>query len=321
MSLLSFVIPTYNEEESVSQLHDEICEVLKKNHLNGEIIFVNDGSTDKTLEKLESLHQKNSLVKIISLRCNSGKSNALAAGFNEAKGDIVFTLDADLQDNPIEIPNFLEKINEGYDLVSGWKVKRNDPFSRLILTRIYRIVVRLLTGVKIHDFNCGFKAYRKSVVKNIRVYGDLHRLLPVIAYSKGFKVTEIPVNHRPRQFGKSKYGMERIIRGPFDLLTTLFMQKYENRPLHFFGKIGAVFFIIGFIICTVLTIEWFLIPSVVLSERPLLILGVLFIIVGIQMVSTGLIGEMLTYMSHKDNQEFIIDRVYSSEDKKLAENK
>lgn len=313
MSFLSFVIPTYNEEESVVQLHKEISEVLKNINLNAELIFVDDGSTDKTIERLKNLQEIDQSVKIVKLRRNFGKSAALAAGFNLTKGDIVLTLDGDLQDDPKEIPKFIEKINEGNDLVSGWKVRRKDPLSRLILTRIYRMVVRFFTGVKIHDFNCGFKAYRASVVKHIKLYGDMHRLIPVIAYNQGFRVAEIPVDHRPRKFGKSKYGVERIIRGPFDLLTTLFMQRYSKRPLHFFGKIGGLFIFIGLVICITLTVEWYM-RLTKISERPILILGVLFIIVGIQLVSTGLIGEMLTHMSHDSNQEHLIEQVYSAED-------
>lgn len=315
MPLISFVIPAYNEENSVSKLHEEIDEVLRANDLQAEIIFVDDGSTDKTLEKLIEIQKRDPKIKIAKLRSNFGKSAALSAGFNKAKGDVVFTLDSDLQDCPEEIPNFLKKIDEGYDLVSGWKVKRKDPINRLILTRIYRMVVRFFSGVKIHDFNCGFKAYRNAVVKNIKVYGDLHRLLPVMAHSQGYKVTEIPVKHRARKFGKSKYGVERIIRGPFDLMTTLFIQRYSKRPLHFFGKIGAFFVLAGTAICIVLTVEWFY--GAVLKDRPLLILGVLLIIVGIQSVSTGLIAEMLTHVSHQNDQEYHIDQFYSREDSSL----
>lgn len=314
---LSFVIPTYNEEDSVVELHGEIRRVLADNKLDAEIIFVDDGSEDRTLQRLVRLHIEDPAVKVIKLRRNFGKSAAYCAGFAKARGDVVFTLDADLQDDPKEIPRFLAEIERGSDLVSGWKTRRQDPASRLVLTRIYRMVVRSLSGVNIHDFNCGFKAYRQTVIKNLKVYGEMHRLLPVLAHNHGFKIAEIPVDHRARTHGKSKYGVERIVRGPFDLLTTLFLARYGKRPLHFFGKIGALLTAGGLVICTSLTIQWFM-GTTVISERPILILGVLLIAIGIQFVSTGLIGEMLTQQHHDSDQEYFIDRIYGEESQELA---
>jgi glycosyltransferase involved in cell wall biosynthesis len=232
-------------------------------------------------------------VKFISFRRNYGKSAALAVGFEHASGDVIITMDADLQDDPREIPNLLKKLDEGFDLVSGWKKKRYDPITKTIPSRIFNFVVSTLTGIKIHDFNCGLKAYRKEVTQDIKVYGELHRYLPVLAHWAGYKIGEIVVQHHPRKYGKTKFGVSRFIKGFLDLLTVMFTTRYFKRPLHLFGSIGIFIFVIGFGITFYLSLLK-LIEDITLSNRPLFILGVMLTIVGIQFISIGLLGEMIT---------------------------
>lgn len=290
---LSFVIPAKNEEGSVEALYDEIHRVvvgLKKTY---EIIFVDDGSTDNTFARLQTLHKKDPRVKVIKFRGNLGKSAALQVGFDKTEGEIVFTLDADLQDNPKEIPHFLEKINEGYDLVSGWKKTRHDPSVKVIPSRILNnFLTPLLTGVRLHDINCGFKAYRREVVKSLNLYGELYRFIPVFAAKQAFRVTEIPVDHRARKHGKSKFGWERNIKGFLDLITIVFLTGYNRRPGHFFGTLGLSSFFAGFLIG--LYITYLRITTGGIQYRqPLLFLGMLLMIIGFQLISTGLLAEMM----------------------------
>lgn len=290
---LSFVIPAKNEEGSVQILYQEIAAVVRSLKKTYEIIFIDDGSTDTTFQKLTTLHKKDSNVKIIKFRGNLGKSAALQVGFDKVSGDVVFTMDADLQDNPKEIPHFLEKINEGYDLVSGWKKTRHDPSVKVIPSRILNnFLTPLLTGVKLHDINCGFKAYRREVVKTLNLYGELYRFIPVFAAKQAFRVTEIPVDHRARKHGKSKFGWERNIKGFLDLLTIFFLTGYNRRPGHFFGTFGLASFFVGFIIGLYITYLR-LTTGGVQGRQPLLILGILLIIVGVQLISTGLLAEMM----------------------------
>jgi len=299
--MISFVIPVYNEEESIDELYNRIILITKKENYISEFIFIDDGSSDNSANTIKNLHLINKDVHLIAFRKNFGKAAALQAGFRNCSGDIIITMDADLQDDPQEIPNFVSKIYEGYDLVSGWKYNRLDPMEKRLPSKLFNKVTSLLSGVKLHDFNCGFKAYRKEVVKNIDVYGEMHRYIPVLAYRKGFKITEIKVNHNKREFGKSKYGFERYLRGLFDSVTVSFLSKYYDRPMYFFGRIGLGSFLIGFLICLLLTVEWFL--GYTIGSRPLLILGVLLIILGIQFISIGLIGDMLvdaTYSKRYD---------------------
>jgi len=291
--LISIVIPLYNEVESLPELYDQIKEVVKTNRYNYEIIFVDDGSTDGSLDVLKKIRQNDKNVKIISFRRNYGKSAALAIGFEYAKGDVVITMDADLQDDPHEIPNLLKKLNEGFDLVSGWKKKRYDPLTKTIPSRIFNFVVSTLTGIKIHDFNCGLKAYKKSVTQDIKVYGELHRYLPVLAHWAGYKIGEIVVQHHPRKYGKTKFGVSRFLKGFLDLLTVMFTTRYFKRPLHLFGTVGLVIFLLGFGITFYLSLLK-LIENISLSNRPLFILGVMLTIVGVQFISIGLLGEMIT---------------------------
>lgn len=296
---LSFVIPCYNEEESLAKFYQRLTEEINKlDKKEYEIIFVNDGSTDKSLDLLKGFQKKDKAVKIINFRRNYGKATALNQGFKLASGEIVFSLDADLQDEPAEISKFLEKIQD-YDMVSGWKKIRYDPLSKTLPTKLFNWTISLLSGIKLHDFNCGFKCYRKEVVKNIHLYGEMHRFIPVLAGSKGFKIGEVIVKHNPREFGVSKYGLNRFTRGLFDAVTVTFITKYLARPFHFFGPIGGVFIILGLIFGSYLSFLRFSGQSI--GDRPLLILTVLLIVTGVQIFSTGLIAEILTY--NKFNSE------------------
>ena len=253
---------------------------------------MDDGSTDGSFAVLKELHGKDARVKVIRFRRNFGKSAALSVGFHEAQGQFIITMDADLQDDPAEIPSLLEMLDQGYDLVSGWKQRRHDPISKTIPSRLANTVTAKMTGIPIHDMNCGLKAYRKEVVKEVSVYGELHRYIPALAHWAGFKVGEKVVLHHPRKFGHTKFGIGRFSRGFLDLLTVLFTTRYIRRPLHLFGVWGIVCFLIGVLIDGYLSVEWFL-GLTSLSNRPLFLLGVLFIIIGIQFVSFGLLGEMI----------------------------
>lgn len=297
--LLSIIIPVYNEEDSLDKLYEEIIRVLTRNNYKYEMWFVNDGSSDGSVDKIKEFIEKDSSVHLISFRRNFGKAAALQAGFTHCNGDIVITMDADLQDEPEEIPNFIAKINEGYDLVSGWKYNRHDPLEKRLPSKLFNATTAHMSGVKLHDFNCGFKAYRKEVVKSICVYGEFHRYIPVLAARKGFRITEIVVKHNKREFGKSKYGIERYLRGFFDSITTTFLLKYYEKPMYFFGKWGLISMLIGVIICIYLTVLWFM--GHLIGQRPLLILGVLLIIAGIQLFSTGMIGNLIVDSSYKSH--------------------
>jgi glycosyltransferase involved in cell wall biosynthesis len=244
-------------------------------------------------------------VKGIRFRRNFGKSSALSAGFKKAVGDIVITMDADLQDDPTEIPRFIEMINKGYDVISGWKKVRYDPLSKTLPSRFFNRITAWATGVDIHDFNCGFKAYRKEVVKSIEIYGELHRYIPALAYGKGFTVGEIVVTHHPRKYGRSKYGWERLFKGLLDLFTVVFLTRFFKRPMHIFGGTGAVMFVLGFIINLYLVIHKFLTDTPI-GNRPLLTLGVLCMILGIQSLSLGLLGEMINNISSDRKEEYFI---------------
>ena len=290
---VSFVIPLYNERESLPELKDKIVQVMERAGRSFEIIFVDDGSTDGSGEIIEKMHREDPRVRMVQFRKNFGKSAALDAGFRVASGKYVVTMDADLQDDPEEVPALLAKLEEGYDLVSGWKKQRKDPLTRRLASKVYNFFTYLFSGVRLHDFNCGLKAYRNEVVKSIRVYGELHRYIPVIAHRLGFRVTELPVRHHPRKYGRSKFGAARFFRGAFDLMTVTFLTRYSKRPLHLFGFIGILSFLAGTAVSAVLAYQRIFMQKY-LSNRPLLFLGVLLIIVGIQFFSIGLLGEMIT---------------------------
>lgn len=306
---LSFIIPVRDEEKNILKLVEEISAAVKKIRQNFEIIFVDDGSTDQTYKVIKSISRKNHNVRAVRLRGNCGKSAALSVGFSKARANIIFTLDGDLQDNPKEIPLFLQKISEGYDLVSGWKKKRYDPLTKTIPSKIGNFLTRSLTGVKIHDLNCGFKAYRKEVIKNLNLHGELYKFIPIIAYKQNFKVTEVIVGHRPRIFGKSKFGWERNLKGILDLITVVFLTGYLRRPGHFFGTIGFAFFLPGFLIGLYITYLRLTLGTID-YRYPLLFLGALLMIVGIQFISTGLLAEMIENSRQSQNFEnYIIDEI------------
>lgn len=297
---ISIIIPLINEEESLSELYDKITTVLKDFKKSYEIIFIDDGSTDRSYQVLESLYQKDGRIRVYQFRKNYGKSAGLACGFLMARGQYLITMDADLQDDPEEIPNLIEKLNEGYDLVSGWKKKRHDPFIKRNTSKIFNKVTGLISGIKIHDFNCGLKAYRNEAVKDIQVYGQLHRFIPVLAHWQGYRVGELAVKHHPRKYGKTKFGLFRFTAGLLDLFTVIFLNKFKKRPLHLFGSIGLISLIVGMIINIYLALKKIFAKGI-LSNRPLLFLGILLVIVGIQFVSMGLLGEMITETQKKKN--------------------
>jgi len=300
---LSIVVPLFNEEESLTLLANEIRKALKSVEITYEVIFVDDGSTDGSLKVIKELCRQDKRFRYISFRKNYGKSAALQIGFLNVTGDVVITMDADLQDDPNEVPNLLKKLDEGFDLVSGWKKKRYDPFIKKQSSKFFNFVTRVMSGIKIHDFNCGLKAYRREVIDNIKVYGELHRYMPVLADWEGFTVAEIPVTHHARRYGKTKFGISRFFKGFIDLITVIFSTRYIKRPMHFFGFFGALSFIVGLIVNAILTYDW--ITGHALSNRPMLFLGMLLIIVGVQLFSVGLLGEMLVRGS-VDEKEYII---------------
>ena len=289
---ISIVIPAYNEKESFPELLRQIKDAVQPMKTAYEIIIVDDGSNDGTMETLRNLKTQYPELKVISFRKNYGKSAALCEGFKTVQGKYVITMDADLQDNPAEIPNLIAKLEEGYDLVSGWKRKRHDPISKTLPSRLFNFVTSRLTGIRIHDFNCGLKAYRQEVVKDLNVYGELHRFLPVLAHWNGFRVSEIEVVHRPRKYGRTKFGISRFFNGFFDLMTVLFLTRFRTSPLHVFGMMGLVSLLGGLAIEIYLTVGWFLGERI--RNRPLFYLGILAIMVGVQFFVFGLLGEMIS---------------------------
>ena len=301
---ISVIVPAYNEEGSLKELYRQIMltvhEMQENNTIDQcELLFINDGSTDTTEKVMLDLHEIDINVRIISLRRNFGKATALNAGLRHVKGDIIFTIDADLQDDPKEFPRFIEKLNEGYDLVVGWKANRLDSAEKRLPSKLYNKVTSYFSGVNLHDHDCGFKALRREVADSLDLYGEMHRYIPVLAHRQGFRIAEIPVEHHKREFGHSKYGMERYLRGLFDFLTTIFLIRYSDRPMYFFGKIGLLCLNVGFAICSYLTVIWFMGNSI--GGRPLLVLGVLLILLGIQFISTGFIGNLLVDITHRDH--------------------
>jgi len=301
---VSVIVPVLDEEGSVLDLARQVGETLDGCGRRYEIVFVDDGSGDSTAERIREAHASDPRVKLVRLRRNFGKAAALCAGFEASSGPIVVTMDGDLQDEPSEIPRFLEKLEEGFDLVSGWKKTRRDPANKRWPSKLFNWATRRLAQVDLHDFNCGFKAYRREVLDQIAVYGELHRYIPVLASRRGFRVGELAVVHNPRQHGVSKYGWDRYYKGLLDLITVLFITKYTRRPLHLFGAIGLVCFGVGFVINAYLAILWALGES--LSNRPLLLLGILLMLVGIQVLTTGLIGEMITFKNFRRTDTYSV---------------
>jgi len=301
MIQISIVIPVYNEEESLPELTQWISRVMFEHSYSYEIIFINDGSTDRSWDVITELGKQNGNVKAIGFTRNYGKSAALDVGFNKAAGEVVITMDADLQDSPDEIPGLYDMIiNEGYDIVSGWKKERYDPISKTIPSKFFNGVTSSISGISLHDFNCGLKAYKNKVVKNINVYGEMHRYIPLIAKWNGFnKIGEKVVEHRPRKYGTTKFGMERFINGFLDLMSVSFVNRYKRNPMHFFGVFGILSFITGFVITMYLIFEkiYGLRQGIFVREitdQPLFFLALVALIIGVQLFLTGFLAEMMT---------------------------
>jgi glycosyltransferase involved in cell wall biosynthesis len=291
LAFVSVVIPVYNERESVRPLSEELLQVLRGLGRRIEVLFIDDGSTDGTSEVLAELAAEEPEIAVVRLRRNFGKAAALMAGFREAQGDAIVTIDGDLQDDPSEIPRLLEELEGGADLVSGWKRDRRDPWSRRAASAVFNGVTTRMSGLTLHDLNCGFKAYRAEVVRSLALTGDQYRYIPVLASAEGFTVSELAVNHRPRKYGRSKYGLERYLRGFLDLLTILFIGRFRQRPMHLFGGIGMVFIVVGVLISAYLSV--LRLTGEAIGARPLLLLGVLLIVVGVQLFTIGLVSEMI----------------------------
>ena len=312
---ISVVIPVYNEEDNVRPLYDKLKKVLESLETEYEIIFVNDGSTDKTQERLEEICKNDKRVKVIEFLRNFGQTPAMVAGIDHADGDVIITMDGDLQNDPEDIPNLLEKLSEGYDVVSGWRKERKDSITRVIPSKIANWLIGKITGVKIHDYGCTLKAYRSSVIKGVRLYGELHRFIPALATSVTSKsrIVEIPVNHRPRRFGKSKYGISRTVKVLSDLLFIWFFGKFMQKPIHFFGLMGMLLLLFGLVPFSYLVALKLTGHSI--GGRPLLIISVLFILSGLQMLTVGIISEILMriYYESQSKPPYVIRRVLNIE--------
>lgn len=305
MKKISVIIPLYNEEESLSQLYEELTQELAGLCDDHELIFVDDGSGDGSFETLRELQTRDSRIRIVRFRRNFGKSAALSAGFEASRGDIIVTIDADLQDRPHEMGKLLAKLEDGCDLVSGWRSLRRDPLRKRFASKVFNRVTALMTGVNIHDINCGFKAYRRRVIEEVRVYGEMHRYIPVLASYRGFTVSEVPVEHAARRFGRSKFGAGRLLGGFFDLLTVIMLTRYNSKPLHIFGIVGGIFAFSGLGVLSYLSIGWLF--DRYIGDRPLLSLGILLLIVGAQFIFFGLMAEMIAYSTRRQNDYSIRD--------------
>lgn len=304
----SFIIPVCNEQDTLAKLYGKIeLTLVGIGAQQYEILFIDDGSTDNSWQTIASLRNENpDTVRGIRLRRNFGKATALSVGFDRAKGAIIFTIDADLQDDPCEIPRFLEKLSEGYDLVSGWKEHRHDPLSKTIPSKVFNIVTRLISGMKLHDFNCGFKAYRRPVVERLNLYGELHRFIPIMVNAEGYRVTEISVNHYARKHGLSKYGWSRLYKGFLDLLTVLSFTRFAQRPAHFFGGVGIILGMLGSLIMTYFGI--LKIFEHTIGWRPLFFIGILALLLSTQLVSLGIIGELIVRNNKQPESDNFVDK-------------
>ncbi|MCF7797001.1 MAG: glycosyltransferase family 2 protein [Lentisphaeria bacterium] len=307
MYSISVVIPVLDEKESLPELVTQVKAALEALTETYEIIFIDDGSTDGSSELMTERAQNDEHIHLVQFFRNYGKAAALAEGFRQATGDVVITMDADLQDDPAEFKGLIKKLDEGYDLVSGWKKVRHDPLSKRIPSKIANLVTRLITGVNVHDMNCGLKAYRKAVIKSLEIYGGRHRYIPALAGQQKFRITEMVVNHRPRQFGKTKYGGSRFFHGFFDLLTILFLSKYTQQPLHLFGMIGFLSLVLGLAIDIYVIILKYFFGASFQKHMAALLSGVLLIVVGVQFISLGLLGELIAKSSHE--KENMVRRV------------
>jgi len=313
---LSIVIPLLNEEENIPELYREISEVLTGINRDHEIVFVDDGSTDTSLQLLKELQQKDSSVVVVSFRKNFGQTAAMAAGFDYARGDVIITMDADLQNDPRDIPLLLEKVDEGFDVVTGWRYDRKDPFiNRRLPSMIANKIISKTTGVNLHDYGCTLKAFRKEVIKTIKLYGEMHRFIPAIASGMGISIAEVKVNHRARMFGTSKYGISRTFRVILDLLTVKFLLSYATRPIHVFGIFGLASSGLGGLIAFVMIIQrqFWRIP---MGDRPLLLLAILLLFMGVQFITIGLLAELQarTYHESQDKPIYYVQQVLRAED-------
>jgi glycosyltransferase involved in cell wall biosynthesis len=309
--MLSIVIPVLNEAPSLTELYGEIARVAERERLDVEVLFVDDGSRDGSWETICDLARRDQRVRGVRFRRNFGKAAALSAGFRAARGDVVMTLDADLQDDPNEIPRFLEQIKSGLDVVSGWKQVRVDPWHKVWPSRLFNALVGWLTGVRLHDHNCGMKCYRAEVFREVRLYGEMHRFIPVMAAARGFRVGEIAINHRPRKYGHSKYGARRFVKGLLDLMTIKFLTDFSHRPQHFLGSIGLFFAMLGAIGLTWLTITWLVrlwAPAAFppLHERALPIYALASLLLGVQLLSIGFLAELLTAFRGRDEDNYSV---------------
>ncbi|MEY4565379.1 MAG: Undecaprenyl-phosphate 4-deoxy-4-formamido-L-arabinose transferase [Planctomycetota bacterium] len=315
---LSIVIPVFNEAESLNLLHEKIVDVAQTGNLSYQLLLIDDGSTDSSWERITELNAHDPNTTGIRLRRNFGKAAALAAGFDSATGEVLITMDADLQDDPQEIPNLLKKMSEGYDVVSGWKKVRNDPWHKTFPSKIFNFLVGWATGVPLHDHNCGLKAYRREIFDEVKLYGEMHRFVPVLAASRGWKVGEIPVQHHPRQFGHSKYGAKRFIKGLLDLITVYFLTGFRQRPQHLLGSFGLICLLGGSVGLFILLTFWLIsrmseaIPDIHLHERAIFYLSICSLLLGFQMVAVGILAELITAISRPDQSPYSISQTTSS---------
>lgn len=303
---ISAVVPLWNEEESLPAMHEQLSRALAATGRPHEILFVNDGSTDRSMEILRELFAKDRNVRVLSFRGHYGKSAGLMAGFSHARYPLVVTLDADLQDEPSEIPRLVEVLESGgLDMVTGWKKERHDPFIKVITSRLFNWVTSLFTGIRLHDYNSGFKVYRKDALEELDLYGELHRFIPALLGLRHMRVAEVAVKHNPRKFGVTKFGPERFINGFLDLMTVMFLSNYIKTPLHLFGRIGIMFFLAGLLInCYITTLK--ILTGTIQQHYPLLFLGVLLSIVGVQFVSTGLLGELVSKSNRRETDRYVV---------------
>ena len=298
--MISAVIPAYNEEESIEAFYKVLVPNLIKADKDYEIVFVDDGSTDSTLKILKNLELKNKNVKVFSFRKNKGKAEALTAGFQAANGDLIVTLDADLQDRPEEIINLINKQKEGFDLVAGWRKNRKDALKTKLSSKLFNFMMGAFWGVRLHDYNCGLKLYTREAAKSLNLYGGMHRFIPLLVSEKGFEVTELAVVHEKRKFGKSKYGFSKIFRDVPDMFTILFLSRYAKRPLHFFGMIGGILSTIGFFVLLYLTVLHF--EGKTIGDRPLLVFGILLVLAGFQVLFTGFLADLILHITEKHSE-------------------
>ncbi len=304
---LSVVVPLYNEAPALAELYRQIREVLEQLGRSWEVVFVDDGSTDASYSVLFALHKQDPHVRVIQLRTHYGKAAALSAGFRECRGRLIFTLDGDLQDDPREIPRLLDKLEEGFDLICGWKRPRHDPLARVLASKLFNTAARLLLGLRVHDLNSGFKVMRREVVEEIPLYGELYRFMPLLAHWRGFRVSEVVVRHRKRPYGVSKYGWGRAFRGAMDLITVAFLTRFHRRPAHFFGFLGSLCVSLGGVVVLYLLYLRLLFGNIQ-NRHPLLMGGVVLIVVGVQLFTTGLLGELLAESQGKRENHYTVRR-------------